>query len=232
MAEQRALHLLGALGTPRTEMWDGREHLVIPMVALMEGVLHAVNSKTPEYVGADVIRRSVDKWAGHPIVVGHPARDGKQISAHDPAVMEQHACGFIRQATMKGSKLGFETLIDPARLEKLGQKELLADLRAGKDMSVSVGAFVTTNGKKSSYNGKPYDGEWTEINPDHTALLFGGTGACSIEQGCSANRAAMRVCGDALELETLGGPKKLAALTAHQAVRERVRIRLASHAEV
>ena len=118
--------------------------------------------------------------------------------------MEQHGCGFIRSTSMKGNRLIHETLIDPERLEKLGQQQLLADLRAGKDVSVSVGAFVKTNGKKSSWNNKAYEGEWTEIGPDHTALLHGGVGACSIEQGCSANRAAMRVMEDGnLQLETL-----------------------------
>jgi hypothetical protein len=33
MSELRALHLRNALGTVRTEMWNGREHLVVPVVA-------------------------------------------------------------------------------------------------------------------------------------------------------------------------------------------------------
>lgn len=199
-AELRTLHLVGAMGAPRTEMWQGREHLVVPMVALMEGVIHAVNSKTPEYVSADVLARSVGKWNGHPIVVGHPVSNGRQISAHDPAVLERHGCGFIRQSSLSGKRLGIEALIDPARLVALKQDQLLADLRAGKDVPVSVGAFVTTNDKKGSYLSKAYDGEWLEIGPDHTALLPGGVGACSLEMGCGANRAAMRVLEDSFEV--------------------------------
>jgi hypothetical protein len=190
MRASRQLHLRGALGAPRTEMWEGREHLVVPMVALMEGVIHAVNAKTAEFVPAAALAASVNKWKGHPIVIGHPVRDGHQISAHDPEVLAKHGCGFIRQAEMKGTKLGMEALIDPARLEKLGRHQLLADLRAGKGCEVSVGAFVTTNDKRSAFNGKSYEGEWLEIGPDHTALLPDGIGACSIAMGCGAHRAA------------------------------------------
>jgi hypothetical protein len=206
MPDLRSLHLRGATGPVRTEMWDGREHLVVPMVALMEGVIHAVNSPTAEYVSRAALEKSVGKWAGHPIVVGHPVGlDGKQISAHSPEVLAKHGCGFIRSSLITDSgRLVHETLIDPARLVALKQDALLADLRAGNGCEVSVGAFVDTNSTKSSFNGKAYDGEWLEIGPDHTALLPGGIGACSREMGCGAHRAAMLVTAEGFE--ALGGP--------------------------
>ena len=39
MPEIRALHLSGATGAVRTEMWNGREHLVVPVVALQEAAI-------------------------------------------------------------------------------------------------------------------------------------------------------------------------------------------------
>lgn len=185
----RHFHLRGALGAAQTTTWKGKEHLVVPCVALMEGVIHAVNATTPEYVPFEALSKSVDKWNGHPLVVGHPVRDGKQISAYDPKVLDKH-CGFIRNAHVNGKRLGFEVLVDPERLTTLKHDQLLADLRAGKEIEVSVGAFVSANDKKSTHNGKAYDGEWMDIFPDHFALLPGGRGACSLEMGCGAHRAA------------------------------------------
>lgn len=203
MDELRELHLLGALGAVRTEMWDGREHLVVPVVALMEGVIHAVNAKTAEYVPGSSLLSSVNRWNGHPLVIGHPVKDGRQISAHDPAVLAKHGCGFIRQAHMNGNRLGMEALVDPARMEALGHSQLLADLRAGKGCEVSVGAFVNTNSVGGVHGGKTYDGEWTEINPDHLAMLPGGTGACSIAMGCGMHRSAQAylVTAEGFELQ-------------------------------
>lgn len=190
MDKMRELHLRGALGTVRTEMWEGREHLVVPVVALMEGVIHAVNAKTAEFVPASALSASVDKWNGHPLVVGHPMKDGKPIDAHDPTVLEQHGCGFIRATHVNGRNLGMEAMVDSARLVSLKQDALLADLRAGKGCEVSVGAYVSTLDQKGEFNGKAYDGTWNEIGPNHLALLPGGIGACSQKMGCGAHRQA------------------------------------------
>lgn len=208
----RQLHLRGALGAVRTEMWDGREHLVVPVVALQEAVIHAVNAAKPELVLASSLHASVGKWNGHPLVVGHPVRDGKQVSAHDPAVLAQHGFGFIRQATMNGTRLGMEAMVDPSRLTTLKQEQLLSDLRAGKPIEVSVGAFVTMNDKAGTHGGKNYDGEWMGIEPDHLAFLPGGTGACSIAMGCGAHRAASYlVTAEAFEAETESAADKFTA---------------------
>lgn len=204
MSEFRELQ--STTGEVRTEMWNGREHLVVPVVALMEGVIHAINAQTPEFVSAAALSKKPNHWNGHPLVLGHPVRDGKQISAHEAAVLEKHAFGHVRAAHMNGSRLGVEALIDPSRLEQLGQQQLLNDLRAGKSIEVSVGAFVTTNGKSGEYNGKPYKSEWVDIMPDHLAFLPNGRGACSIEMGCGTHRMAEALMPEEIELETLGGP--------------------------
>lgn len=206
MTESRYLHLRGALGAVKTEMWEGREHLVVPCVALQEGVIHAVNAASAEFVPAAALTRSAGKWQGHPLVVGHPVKNGRQISAHDPAVLAQHGFGIVRRDYMNGPRLGIEALIDPARLEALGQQKLLTSLRAGEPIEVSVGAFVTTNDKTGRHNGRDYSGEWVDITPDHFAFLPGGTGACSLAAGCGANRAAQTYLVTASAFEVLGGP--------------------------
>lgn len=206
-ASLRHLHLLDALGTVRTELWNGREHLVVPVVALQEAVIHAVNAPTAEYVSTSALAGSVDKWNGHPLVVGHPTKNGKQISAHDPTVLARHAFGFIRQALMHGSRLGMEAMVDPERLVALKQSQLLADLRAGKSIEVSIGALVTTNKKEGRFEGLSYEGEWIEIEPDHLAFLPDGIGACSLEMGCGAHRTAAKYLVTAEKLTAAPLPK-------------------------
>jgi hypothetical protein len=42
----------------RTETFDGREYLVVPVVALVEGVVHAMNAKNAEFVAAEEFSRA------------------------------------------------------------------------------------------------------------------------------------------------------------------------------
>lgn len=223
----RHLHLLGATGTVRTVMHEGREHLVVPVVALMEGVIHAVNAATPEFVSADVLKRAASSWEGKPLCVGHPkGADGKQCSAGSKGILETHGFGMIRSAIMKGAKLCMEALVDPLRLKLLKQERLLMDLRAGKPVEVSVGAYVTTTSKRSEWKGKPYVGEWDEVGGDHLAFLPGGRGACSIDMGCGAHRAAMHlVTAEAIEaLEPARPPVAIFSALEDVALDERMRL--------
>lgn len=186
----RFLHVSHALGQVQTIEWEGREHLVVPIVALMEGVIHAVNAANPEYVDEKVLAKAASTWNGKPIVLGHPVVGGKHVSADDPDVRAAYQFGIIRESKMNGKRLGMEGLVDPKRLEELKQTKLLADIRAGKSIEVSVGANVAVNKKESEYRGKKYKAEWLEVYGDHLAFLPNGVGACSLEMGCGSHRAA------------------------------------------
>ena len=190
LSDFRDLHLLGATGTCRTEQYDGREYLVVPVVALMEGVIHAVNADIPEFVPGARLAAAAHTWNGRPLVLGHPTKDGHQISANDPTVLERQAFGTIFQSKTTGTRLGMEAWIDPKRLEILGQHDLLKRVRAGDPIEVSVGAFVKTLAKDGVHNAKSYKAEWQDIVGDHLAFLPNGRGACSLEMGCGAHRAA------------------------------------------
>ena len=195
----RNLHLLGATGLTRTEMYDGREHLVVPVVALREGVIHAVNAKNPEFVGVAALSVSPQSWNGRPLVLGHPAKDGRQISANDAHVLEAQSFGQIFNARVAGPKLLMDAYIDPVKAEKIGGASLLQRLRDGEMCEVSVGAYVTTSQKNGTYNGKAYKAEWVGISPDHLAFLPDSRGACSNEMGCGAPRMAMLVTAEGYE---------------------------------
>lgn len=202
MAEDvRYLHLLGATTAPRVETFDGREHLVVPVTALIgDNVIHAVNAPHAEFVPASIL--SAQGWDGRPLVLGHPVKDGHQVSANDPAVLERQGFGFMSGTrVVDGRKLVTEAWMDVAKLERLGQHKMLADARAGKPIEVSVGSYVQTRGRAGEHAGKSYKAEWAAMASDHLAFLPESVGACSVEMGCGANRAAMRVCGDRMEDE-------------------------------
>lgn len=205
--DPRQLHLLGATGKARVETFDGQEHLVVPVVALVEGVIHAVNASMPEYVPGRTLSQMPHAWNGRPLVVGHPTHNGHQISANDPRVLERQGFGFIAQSQVRDNRLGLEAWANVKKLESLGQHDLLKSLREGIPVEVSVGAFVTTSPKQGTFNGKQYKAEWTTIAPDHLAFLPGGRGACSIEMGCGSGRFAEAYLVTAEGLETLSNPE-------------------------
>lgn len=197
---ERHLHLLGATGLARTVIEKGKEWLVVPVVALMEGVIHAVNAMTPEFVPLATLQKAAASWNGKPVTLGHPKRNGKQCSANSSDILEAHGIGEIRNSRVDGVKLLQEAWIEKVRAQKL-HPEMFAHLEANKTEEVSVGAFVVTDGKASAYNGKDYQASWIEAAGDHLAFLPGGRGACSVEMGCGTHRAAMHfVAAESIEL--------------------------------
>lgn len=184
-----SLHLLNATGLSRTEMLGTIEHLVVPVVALMEGVIHAVNSAHPEFVPLATLQKAAATWNGRPIVIGHPMKDGKQCSANAPEIQHKHAIGTVYNARVEGKKLLCEAWIDKAKAKKL-DPELFERLVANQHEEVSVGAFVVTDNVAGKWHDQPYKGSWLETIGDHLAFLPGGRGACSVEMGCGTHRAA------------------------------------------
>ena len=141
----RHLHILGATGQVRIEKHDGRDHLVIPVIALMEGVIHAVNAETPEFVPFATLEKAAASWNGKPVTLGHPKKNGRQCSADDPSIRASHGLGVIKNARAESKKLLCEAWIDRECAKRL-DSAMLARLEAGKTEEVSVGAFVMTDG--------------------------------------------------------------------------------------
>lgn len=208
-AEERSLHLLSALGQVRSVVEGALEYLVVPVVALMEGVIHAVNAETPEFVPLTTLRKAAESWNGRPVTLGHPKRDGKQCSAQDPGIIASHGIGNIRNSRVDGKKLLCEAWVEKAKAKRL-HPDMYQRLLDGGTEEVSVGALVVTDKIPGTLNGKPFMASWVSAEGDHLAFLPGGRGACSVEMGCGTHRAAMRVClslpsgEDVMQLEVLG----------------------------
>lgn len=207
----RHVHLQGAIGNIRTAQHEGREHLIVPVIALMEGVIHAINADKPEYVPIACLACAPQGWNGRPIVFGHPVgADGRQISANSPSVLQQHAMGTIFNTRIENKKLMMDAYVDIEKALRVGAGPMVEKLRTAAGMiEVSVGAFVTTENVVGTHNNRPYKARWKEVVPDHLAFLPKGVGACSNEMGCGTPRMAMRVLKDGMAdaiLRTEGGP--------------------------
>lgn len=174
----------------RTETFDGREHLVVPVVALVEGVVHAMNAKNAEFVAASEFSRAPGGWNGRPLFFGHPLnKKGAPVSGNSPDVLEAKSIGRIFNSAIRSGKLAMEAWIDVEKAKEVAP-EVLERVEAGETVEISVGVFVETDDVEGEYQGKKYLGEWHDIVPDHLALLpKTDEGACSVEMGCGVRAA-------------------------------------------
>lgn len=172
----------------RTMRFEGREHLVAPVVMLMEGVIWPSNSPAPELVTLESFARTPGTWNNEPVTWDHPP-----LSAGSPDVMEEFAFGQVFNSHVEDIRLVGEVWLDPAKAKKLGghAQDTLDRIVAGEGPEVSVGAFIEYLAEKGTFDGKPYSRSWLRAFPDHLALLpRDDRGACSREMGCGVRAAS------------------------------------------
>lgn len=194
----KLVNLRGVTGKARTETYQGRDHLVVPVVALMEGVIWPVNAKAAEFVPGDVLATATQAWNGHPVVMGHPMEDGVPVSANQPRVLEAYGFGSIfntapSERVLETKKLELEAWLDLEGASRVGAEaqRVIERAQAGEQIEVSVGAMVALTAQSGTHNGKAYSHVWSKITPDHLAMLReSDRGACSVAMGCGTNRVA------------------------------------------
>ena len=172
----------------RMAQFQGREHIVAPVVMLKVGVIWPSNSPMPELVTLESFARSPGAWNNEPVLWDHPPE-----SAGMPGIMEQMAFGNVFNAHVDEDRLMAEVWLDPLRAMELGghAQRSVERILAGEMQEVSVGAFVEYLMKAGTFDGKKYGRSWLRAFPDHLALLpETDTGACSNEMGCGVPRAA------------------------------------------
>lgn len=201
-------------GELRTMQFEERDHLVVPVVALVEGVIHPVNVTEPELVLASEFAPTVGAWNGEPVTFDHPHIGGTRVTANDPRVLEEFMVGRLFHSRVDGLALRTEAWLDMLRAATMGglAQELIERVLDGELIEVSVGAFVVAEKVDGVHtDGKRYGAIWREIGPDHLAMLPAGiTGACSNAMGCGAGvhaSAAVMAVAEAAKVaafETLG----------------------------
>lgn len=176
-------------GEYRTETLLGKEYIVVPVVALVEGVIQGMSAEGPELALADEFGRFPDSWNGRPIVMSHPVVDGSPVSANSPEMITEYAIGSIFNANLNGDKLELEAWVESSRMNSLNDdsKDTISRLQKGEKIEVSTGYFAQLEAASGLYNNTKYDAIQRNIVPDHLAFLPNGTiGACSNADGCGA----------------------------------------------
>jgi hypothetical protein len=211
----RRLRLRGAAGKIRTEYFMSQEHLVVPIVALVEGVIWPVNAESPELVLAEELAIAPAGWNGRPVFVNHPADDeANQISGNNPETLELSSFGIIFNADPPGlvlanKKLRYEAWLNKEKAPEVeGAVRIIERLEAEDPddlVEISVGVFVRAEKVEGEWKGIKYKAIWRNIVPDHHAMLPEGMiGACSVDMGCGAPRIASVHLVTAHGLELIG----------------------------
>lgn len=165
-------------GAVRRDSFDGREHLVVPVVMIVDGVLNDALVTHEEY------GKYVASWDGRPVPVRHPQKNGQYVSANAVDVLQKTVIGQILNTRAEAGKLKAEAWLDVEKAARLGYGDLVSNLEAGQTVEVSTGYFSDEETRSGSFNGNSYSKIHRNLRPDHLALLPDEVGACSIADGC------------------------------------------------
>lgn len=176
--------VVNQIGKSRWEVVDDKRFLVVPIVAIYEGVWNG------EFVAANELQASLSQWDGRPVVIEHPKEDGVYVTARKPLIALAQSPGSLFNAEFKGNKLKFEAWLSEERANEIGGDVLKGFNRlANNELTEgSTGYFRKRVPATGEYNGKPYTVAAQNIEPDHYAFLLSGPGACSIDDGCGGPR--------------------------------------------
>ena len=172
----------------REETFEGRSHLVAPVVMMVEGV-HA-GSAGPMFYSAEVLAAMAEGWNGTPVPVYHPESDDGPTTCNDPRILEQFNIGRLFNVQFDDGRLRGEVWLDINRSEQV-YPGLIADIRNGEQVEVSTGMFTEFDETPGEWNGENYAGSVVNLRPDHLALLPGRRGACSWLDGCGIRNHAL-----------------------------------------
>ena len=165
----------------RTVTHQGRKHIVVPVIMMVEGVHHGNHG--PILHLAEELGKFPPSWDGIPVCIYHPEDAQGSISANCPEVIDSTVVGRVYHTVMDNGKLKSEAWLDE---EKLGQvsPEALSAILSKQPLEVSLGMFSDEKAESGTWNGEDYNSVAMNHRPDHLALLPGAVGACSWQDGC------------------------------------------------
>ena len=167
--------------TIRTETHQGKAHLVIPVVMMVEGVHNG--SEGPLLHTRSELEKFPAAWNGIPVLVGHPLKNGNPISANSPKVIDQDVVGRVYNSKVEDGKLKGEVWVASEKLKQLSPLAYSYIMQM-KPLDVSVGVFSDDEETPGKWGEEDYIAIARNYRPDHLALLPGEAGACSWLDGC------------------------------------------------
>ena len=169
-------------GRLRRESLNGRDYLVAPMTLIVPGVLNG--SQGALFYPPEEVAKDPGAWNGMPIVVYHPTKDGRPITARRPDVASKSTIGTVYNTFYNG-KLVSEGWFDIDHTQRVDMR-VWNSLVKRKPLELSTGLFTTNQPAQSgaNYKGRRYDYIARNYRPDHLAVLPDQRGACSLQDGC------------------------------------------------
>lgn len=208
-------------GPIRYEMLEGRRHLVVHTSILTEDVHEGNNG--PVFYPNEELSAHPGIWNHRPIVVYHPEKDGKAVTACSHDIINSRKIGITLEANWNG-KLGVESWLDEERTKEI-DKRIIENLEAGKPVEVSTGLYADPDPTPGEWNGKKYTIIARNHKPDHLAILPDMLGACSIEDGCGMLVNGCKCKGECDKCKSKKAEptaNALAASISHETVREKL----------
>lgn len=168
----------------RKKQLEGRDHYVVPVTMMVEGVLSGTQG--PIFYPADAMKESVNAWNAIPAVVYHPSN-----SAASPDVFDKQRIGYVFNARYFNSKLLAEVWIDILRARQVDARVVNA-IERDQTIEVSTGLAIDPEWSYGVHNGLEFSAIARNFRPDHLAILPDVEGACSIRDGCGLNTKNQR----------------------------------------
>jgi len=160
----------------RQEYLDGKPHTVTEATMIIGDTVLCGNAGCFHY-SSGAIARSVNAWDGKPVTLGHPEKDNTPVSVNSSTdIYNNFVVGQIFNTSFVNNELKAELWLNDSKCQ-----DIYKMMDQGYSIDVSTGMFSKDS---LNYNGNVVQGSITEIYPDHLALLPGGQGACSLEDGC------------------------------------------------
>lgn len=175
----------------RVETFRGRTYTVVPVVALVEGVIQGLNAASAEFAPADEFAKYPPTWNGRPVTLNHPRSNGALVSANSTDMLEEYQIGFLSNTSREGNKLKTEAWIDDELVAEKGDDaiQMMERIKSGDEFTeVSTGLFTEVQDSYGIHNNTSYKKAWAGVVPDHLAFLPDTIGACSVANGCGAPR--------------------------------------------
>ena len=166
----------GADYTIRYELYNGKPHVVVPVVMMTEGVHNGI------YHTAEQLGKYAHVWNDTAITINHPRAGDTYVSAANPTILEQYSVGRVFNTHLDGTKLKGEAWLEEDKLRTVSHAAYQYILEK-KPMDVSLGITSDLEQTEGEWNGERYTAIASNLRPDHLALLPNGTGACSWADG-------------------------------------------------
>lgn len=165
----------------RQETIGNEVYTVYPVIMLTVGV-HSGSGGPTLYTEEELINFS-QTWNGVPVTLQHPELEDQPVSANSPEIYELQVLGTVFNTHYENGKLKAEIWLKNSRIDSLVPR-LRNALINGERLEVSTGLFCEEDQSSGVFNNEEYASVARNIRPDHLALLPGGVGACSWEDGC------------------------------------------------